>query len=316
MINEYVLLPCIFDPNRFDFDNEKTNKRICRFHFKNLLRTLLDEGAIVRDLCDGKWSQCFIKPPAKDPDAKRYFLKKLKKEKRLFAAPATQNSSPESYIDWAREALSSHKQDAVSGIIASPLTQKKLIDEGTIASGDKSVIAPIEELDETNWWKNRFSFGVQRTTNDYLKHLNLILYRAKSIMFIDPYFDPLKPEYQAFNLILQKLKRPQGKIRIEVHLFCDFKDGTEQVYQDSYYRELGQVIKQYQLKVKFFLWKGKFHDRYIISNLVGIMSGHSFSIGEQETTWTRLDGTRTTDIGNEFAESSKKYGKPFTFTIS
>ncbi len=187
MINEYVLLPCIFDPNRFDFDNEKTNKRICRFHFKNLLRTLLDEGAIVRDLCDGKWSQFFTKLPSKHPDTKRYFIKELKKQKRLFAAPATQNSSPESYIDWAREALSSHKKDAVSGIIVSKLTQKELIDEGTIASGDRSVIAPIEELDETNWWKNRFSFCVQRTTDDYLKHLQLILYRVK----IDNVYRPI-----------------------------------------------------------------------------------------------------------------------------
>ncbi len=314
MINEYVLLPCIFDPNRFDFDSEKTNKRICRFHFKNLLRTLLDEGAIVRDLYDGKWSQFCNQLPSKHPDAKRQFIEKLKKEKRFFPAPATQNSSPQTYIDWAREALSSHK--AVSGIIVSKLTQKELIDEGTIASGDKSVIAPIEELNETDWWKNRFSFCVQRTTDDYLKHLNLILHRAKWIKFIDPYFDPIKTEYTEFNLILQKLKRPKGKIRIEVHLFCDFRDGTEQEYQDSYQRELGKAIEQYKLKVHFFLWKGKFHDRYIISNLVGIMSGHSFSIGEQETTWTRLDPTRTDEIEDEFDKNSNKHGTPFTFTIS
>ena len=86
-------------------------------------------------------------------------------------------------------------------------------------------------------------------------------------------------------------------------------------YEDYFRKKLTNVIKQAQLEVNFFIWD-EFHDRYIISNLVGIMSGNSFSIGEQETTWMRLDRTRKGQIQAEFDGNSRKHGTPFIFTIS
>lgn len=303
MINEYVLLPCVFDTTCFK------SPEICNVYLENIKEILLIEQAMVRDLCNGEWSKFVKNLSSKHPNTK-YILQKLK----LFAALTSLKEPPNSYNQWANEALRSHQPEPLNGIIASKSTKKNF-------KGEK-IIASIEQLDKADWWKNRVSsVAVQRTTKDYLKHLKLILERANSIMFIDPYLSPYKYDgYEEFYKILQAINRTE--VLIECHLALNRekrKPKTEKKekkdYEDYFRKKLTNVIKQAQLEVNFFIWD-EFHDRYIISNLVGIMSGNSFSIGEQETTWMRLDRTRKGQIQAEFDGNSRKHGTPFIFTIS
>lgn len=300
MLNEYVLLPCIFDRTCFQSDE------ICNLYLKNLKETLLYEEALVRDLWDGEWSKFVKKISSKHPNTK-YILRDLKTQ--LFAAPATQTNLPNNYNQWADEALRYHQREPLNGIISSKSTKEEFKDE--------KIIASIEQLNKADWWKNRVSsVCVQRATKDYLKRLKLILERANSIMFIDPYFNPFKPDYEDFYLILQAIKRADDPPDIEIHLCHLESPKTAQDYEDYFRKKLTNVIKQAKLEVQFFIWD-RFHDRYIITNLVGIMSGNSFSVSREreETTWTRLDRQRKDEVQVEFDKNSNKHKLQHYFTI-
>jgi hypothetical protein len=71
------------------------------------------------------------------------------------------------------------------------------------------LIASIENIEKADWWTNRsHSVRLKRQTQDYLQHLRLLLNNANSLIFIDPYFNPNKPDYREFTKILDAINQP------------------------------------------------------------------------------------------------------------
>ncbi|MCT7952569.1 hypothetical protein NG798_22490 [Ancylothrix sp. C2] len=307
MFAEYALLPCIFDTKHFN------NPEIGELHLKNLKEILLHEESLVRDLYNGKWSQ-FVKNIGSKPYCTKEILKILLKSHRLHRVKAVKAHKPENYIDWCNEALSSHKEDALDGIIASSQTIQNFTTETT-----ETLIASVEKLYKADWWANRsHSVGLERKTSDYLKCLKRLLNYANSITFIDPYFDVVKHEYREFSQILEAINRSDDPPSIEIHI-CHLNSISTREYEEDFrkHKRFSSVIQSKKLSVEVFIWD-KFHDRYIISNLGGIQSGHSFGVSDhpnETTTWTRISRTRRDELQKEFSRNSNSHKLQHHFVL-
>jgi hypothetical protein len=83
---------------------------------------------------------------------------------------------------------------------------------------------------------------------------------------------------------------------------------------------LSNIIKKAGLTVEVFIWD-KFHDRYLISNLIGINLPHGFGISDPGTphpitTWTRLGRKDRDDVQREFDPASGRHKLQHRFTVS
>ena len=70
------------------------------------------------------------------------------------------------------------------------------------------------------------------------------------------------------------------------------------------------------LKVEVFLWND-FHDRYVLSNLLGISvpNGFDTTSTKDTTTWTRLGRKDLEDIQREFDPAANRHDLKHRFTI-
>ncbi|MBE9194788.1 hypothetical protein IQ219_05575 [Synechocystis sp. LEGE 06083] len=181
------------------------------------------------------------------------------------------------------------------------------------------LIASIENLEKADWWANRsHSIGLRRQTQDYLMHLKILLNHANSFIFIDPYFNPNQPDYQEFDHILKAINQSDDPPLIEIHLSHLGSGMTVADFERLFRRRLESCIQPQKLEVDVFIWD-KIHDRFILTNLVGIQSGHSFSISrdpKETTTWTRISRTRRDELQKEFDKNSRKHKLQHYFTVS
>jgi len=130
-------------------------------------------------------------------------------------------------------------------------------------------------------------------------------------MFIDPHFDPSKPRYHDFFSLLGEINQLERKPLIEIHRCCyhgsgkkrQLIDGDEMkaIFQTTFKKLMGDI----SFRIEVFIWDD-FHDRHIISNLVGYQLGNGLDTtkADAKTTWTRLGRKDSDDIQREFDPSS------------
>ena len=154
-----------------------------------MLRQLVYEDAIVRDLREGEWSK-FIK------ERKNYYyrragelVRKLDNKGRLRKFRQIGTHTPTSDQAWDEEAFGGHKIEPLDGIICASST--------SLAIKDQSIIVDISKLSRSNLWKEKRqkSIRLDRQIGSYKSHLETILKNSKSVMFIDPYLDPSEINY-------------------------------------------------------------------------------------------------------------------------
>ncbi|MBE9049115.1 hypothetical protein IQ243_01585 [Nostocales cyanobacterium LEGE 11386] len=310
MLVEYALIPDIFDANCYDYPE------LCSSRIEYIKDALLEE-ALVRDLRNGEWCKYFQTYLKKNgdswPQRSKEIIKKLIKQNRLRRVPAIQEAIPSNYIEWCHEAIISHEQEPLNGVIT---TQSV-----ATAVSKPDLVVSIDKLSGAVWWQNRSpSVRLYRTTNDYLRHLQLVFCHANSIMFIDPYIDPLNDGYIEFNKLLAAIKKNDLPPVIEIHLCHLAKSITKSQYEADFRNKLSTVINKAGLTVEVFIWDN-FHDRYLISNLIGINLPHGFGISDPDTphpmtTWTRLGRKDRDDIQREFDPASGRHKLQHRFTVS
>ncbi len=284
MLAEYAIVPDVFDPKCY------SQSGFCHVYLQNIKPFLLEE-ALVRDLRGGEW-RSFIKNEMQrwDPRAKE-LIKKLDRQNRLrLSKPApTMTKTPRNYLDWLNEARISHEREQLTGIIISSQTEKELEKRETIASS-------IEKLSNAQWWQHpNPSRKLRRNTDDYLKHLRLILSHANSIMFIDPHLDPSKKHYKEFVQLLRATHRSDISPQIEIHRKCFFWRQGKRIepsndeWEKIFHNGLQEDLSRAGLVVDVFIWSD-IHDRYLITDLIGISLPNGFDVSGSEnfTTWTRL----------------------------
>lgn len=280
MLDEYALVPDIFDASAY------SNAALIDAYLPFLKEPLLQE-ALVRDLCDGGWSQFCMANSGSLHRLCKEIVKKLAQNNRLRRFPRQAATSPVCAADWCKESVSVSELEPMTGVIASHATKQDF---------PSNAVASIEKLTGTTWWQARSaSVTVDRKTNDYLRVLRRVLMQANSLMFIDPNLDPNSYNYREFVQLLNPIAQRAIKPRIEIHRsFCkgDGRARTLPTEADwrSGFSELGQQLRTLGISAEIFGWDD-FHDRYLIADVVGIIVPAGFDVTGQQndcSTWGRL----------------------------
>lgn len=303
MLVEYALTPDIFD------DSCYSNGVLCRAMLQNLKEPLLQE-ALVRDLRNGEWSN-FIKENKLFNLMAKELLKKLQINNRLIMPPIETeiDKKPHDYVEWCKEALASYGKKSLHGIIVSETIKKEK------EFVNNKVLGSIEKLYNSEWWKKRSSsIRVFRTIEDYIDKLTLVLSHANKLMFIDPNIDPEKGNYKDFYQLLIGAKRSDIQPRIEIHRKYEVirRNGalldeleSKREWEKIFRKKMAEKLANAGLNAEVFLWH-EFHDRYLITNIIGINLPYGFDTTTRpkaKTTWCRLGIADIGEVEKEFDPS-------------
>jgi hypothetical protein len=308
MIAEYAITPEVFSPSAYATPEASR-------HYLSALKDGLRSRGLVRNLYSGGWLR-FVEENRDRWDMSR--IKELLKiivRDRLCDSPACSDSVPSTPADWCQEALESHTVSPLQGIIADQPT-------ADLYDGE-NLIAPATQLTEKTWWLGgKNSVELKRSTEAYLQALGPTLRHSKSIMFIDPHLDPKRDDYQDFVELLKACGTRTPAPKIEIHRVCYSGSGRErQIVSETEWRQrfdsaLGKPVRQMGLQVEVFLWDD-FHDRYLISNLIGILIPNGFDTESNPSTtrWARLDREHRDSVQKEFHPAGQKHTLRNQFVI-
>lgn len=309
LLAEYALTHDVFDQSSYQ------SEELGDLHIQTLKEVLLNEG-LVRDLRDGEWRSLFTVDSRPWHRRGRELLKKLVIQRRLISFPASLESRPTRDEDWCHEALASHEKRCLSGIIVTDCIADRFASD--------RLVACIDRLSSAQWWAGRSpSMRLRRTLEDYRSAVSLILLHANSIMFIDPHFDPSLHRYQDFIALLGQAGARKSKPVIELHRVCYRDKGVkrevlaEAEWQAIFRQEMTERVRTNQLNVEVFIWDD-FHDRYIVTDLIGISTPNGFDTSKavsNMTTWTRLGRADRDDVQREFDPASNRHRLRIRFKI-
>ena len=262
---------------------------------------------VVRDLHAGAWRALLAGEDRPWHRRGKELLKKLATQGRLISSPPELTAVPGDDMAWCEEALASHARLGLTGgiIVTGPIKE---------AYRSEALVAPIDRLDGAAWWRSRSSaIRLQRTAQAYRQHLDLILRCANSIQFIDPYLNPAKDQYQDFADLLAGAgsRTPAPHVEIHRRRGADF-DQLESDFRDT----LGKKLQAAGLQVDVFVWD-RFHDRQLISNLIGILLANGFDTSRRAdlTMWTRMGSRERDDVQREFDPASGRHHLHHRFRI-
>ena len=207
LLADYAITPDVFDVTSYSSDE------VCAARLETIREAMLTEG-LVRNLQDGEWSRLFRPGDRSWHRRGTELVKKLSQQGRLIRHGPALADSPRDDPGWCAEALASH--DALplaGGVIVTGLVKKAFAAEAMVSSIDRLSSAP--------WWAARSSsVTLQRTTADYLKHLEPVLRCSNSILFIDPHLDPARRGYRDIGALLARSGNRSPAPRIEIHRVC------------------------------------------------------------------------------------------------
>ena len=273
----------------------------------------LTEG-LVRDLRGGEWHGVF------QPDGRQWhhqgleLVKKLVTQGRLVPYPPALTDPPQNDRGWCAEALATHdRRSLTGGVIVTESVKDSYRNEQTVARIDRLPSAP--------WWTARSSsVRLARNLADYETHLDPVLRCSNSLMFIDPHLDPVKPRYGGFGTLLQRAGLRTPAPWIEIHRVCYEGAGRNRWFPDFapiFRGALTESLRVAGLTATVYIWDD-FHDRYLLSNLVGISLPNGFDASSAPgaaTTWTRLGRRDRDDIQREFDPAARRHALRDRFEV-
>lgn len=298
LLADYAITPDVFDQTSYSTAGE------CEAWLVNLRETMLTQG-LVRDLRDDEWSRLLRSGLRPWHPRGRELLKKMKKQGRLLPFAPALPEPPADDRAWCAKALATDEERPFQGGVVTTRSVKE-------AYVDDPRVARIDRLSSVPWWSSRSpSVRLQRTSGDYEKHLDLLLRFSSSLRFIDPHLDPGKRRYGSFVKLLQRAGDRAPAPRIQIHRVCYEGSGPKRRFplkdDPMYFRQafddaLADPLRAVKLQAEVFIWPD-FHDRYVISNLVGIalLNGLDVSlVPDDSTTWQRLGRDNRDDIQRDF----------------
>ena len=308
LLADYALTPDIFDTDSY------SNEDVCRAYLDLIREPMLTEG-LVRDLRKGEWRPLFEDKDRSWHPRSKEIIRKLSDQSRLIEFEPVLPSRPANDQSWCAEALGTHRTIPFkAGIIVT----KSVKD----AYPKEPLVARIDRLGSASWWESRSpSVTLSRTTGDYKDNLDLILRHSNSLLFIDPYLDPTKRRYQDFHELLVHTGNRSPSPLIEIHRVCYEGSGPNREILDvtqleaSFRHGLESHLRSSNLEVTVFIWDD-FHDRYLISNLIGISLPNGFDTAQNSRTrWTRLGRSDRDSVQREFDKASNQHKLHDQFTI-
>lgn len=296
LLADYAITPDVFDPTSYSRED------VCRIRLEQLKEVMLTEG-LVRDLRDTQWSRVFADRGRPWHHRGTELLRKLAQQGRLVPFAPALESPPADDSAWCREAIATHAIIPLAGGIIVTETVKE-------AFRDEPLVAGIDRLSSASWWASRSSsVRLVRSLDEYLTHLAPVLGCANSLMFIDPHLDPGRLRYRDFAQLIAAAGGRHPAPAVEIHRVC-WENSSDKRAQPEYMRGLENsfrnvlqdIVRRSGLRLETFFWSD-FHDRYLISNLVGISLPNGFDTTTDRTsitTWTRLGRNDRDEVQREF----------------
>ena len=313
LLADYAVTPDVFDITSY------TSEEVCGLCLEMIKEAVLTEG-LVRDLWSGEWRKSFGDPARAWHRRSKELIKKLTTQGRLIPFPAELRNPPVCDQDWCTEALKSHEVQAIAGGIIVTETVKD-------AFAREPLVARIDRLGSAPWWRAARSPSVRlsRTLADYTKHLEPVLRCSNSLLFIDPHLDPMQERYDDIGELIAVAGRRHPSPRIEIHRVCYEGSGPgrrfpmqdEGDYFERRFRDGLSGLLRADLKADVFVWDD-FHDRYLISNLVGISLPNGFDTTQDPDSvsrWSRLGRNDRDGVQREFDRASQRHTLRARFTI-
>lgn len=311
MLSEIALTPDVFDGTCY------SSPEACDIHLSYLKEPLLKE-VLVRDLRNGEWLAHLKNELGRWHPRGKELFKKLVTQNRLRPFRSVVPAAPTNDDDWCVEAVAAHGVEAVEAIVAT--TEMALRHAGC------PVVCSVERVASSAWWRGRSpSVRPERTVASYMQHLRLVLPIANSFMFIDPHLDPSRDRYEDFIQILLALQRPRIQPRIEIHRVCYEGGGPGRVIftgseratlEQRFRHSWAAALHAAGLTVTVYVWP-HFHNRYLITNLVGISLSNGFDRGNtgEKDTWTRLGRTDADEVQREFDPAPATVKPHYDFVV-
>lgn len=299
LLKDYAITPDVFDMDSYPNDD------ICGMQLQKIREVLMSEG-LVRDLRSGNWSQLLTTDERRWHNKAKMLVARLRKTGRLVPYSPELENSPADDLEWCEEALRTHDRNPLSGgIIVTDHVKRHYPSE--------KLVEKIDQLSSASWWPhpNAPSIRPARTIRSYQRYLDPVLRYANSLMFIDPYLDPSKPHYVHFSKLLTYAAKKRGSRPaplIEIHRASSEGSGTERKrlnidsLQKRFFQGLEEPLQHSGLKVEVFIWD-RFHDRHLISDLVGILLANGFDTTNNprdKTTWSRMGTGDRDEVQRQF----------------
>ena len=306
LLADYAITPDVFDTNSY------SSEEVCRLRLSRIRRVMMEEG-LVRDLRAGEWRRLYTDTGRKWHRRAGEVVRKLATHGRLIEFPSELTTATNDR-EWCAEALATHEREPMKGgvIVTRPVKDK---------FPRKRVVERIDLLTRASWWTRRStSVRLDRKLSDYEDHLRLLLRHANSLQFIDPHLNPRRRGYRDFVKLLTANDRRRRPPHIEIHRVQYVGSGANRDFpnfEPIFRRALTHDLRHAGLSATVFIWDD-FHDRYLISNLIGISLANGFdTTGKPDdiTTWTRLGRVDRDDVQREFDEAARRHRLCKKFTV-
>jgi hypothetical protein len=272
MLLDLAILPEVFEESAY------SDPALCG-HLLKVLKPVLFEDAVVRDMRNGGWSQWMRKSVGNCHHATGEIVEALIKQRRLGLFPPLLDVEPDDSSTWCYEALATHEQAALNAIICG---------NGVAADFENhDLVHALEKVHESDWYRNRAcSVRLHRQTADYLKTLRVPLKWCNSAMFIDPYLEPSRPYYAEFYRILDLMRGRSVPAQIEFHRCAHEGSGRDRQILpmgdvQNMFASLDSYLTGADMKASVYVWDA-FHDRYLVTNHVGIVVPNGFDFSPDE----------------------------------
>lgn len=310
LLRDYAITPDVFDQASY------SSEEVAGLHLDRIREVLVTEG-VVRDLRAGEWRSVFSGDGRAWHRRAKELVKKLATQSRLVGFPCLKPTLPTNDREWCEEAIACHGYEAMTGGI--------IVTEAVKSSHPgEALVERIDHLARAPWWTSRSpSVRLTRSLVEYRKHLASLLRCANSLQFIDPHLDPTRHDYRDFHAVLSYAGGRTPQPLIELHRVCYEGSGRARTVLDPgelerrFRAELSAPLGAAGLKVDLFVWDD-FHDRYLLSNLAGVLLPNGFDTSGNPadvTTWTRLGRSERDDIQREFDPTSRRHALKGRFTI-
>ena len=224
------------------------------------------------------------------PKGKELF-RKLAVQSRLRAFPPVGAAAPGDDDSWCDEAIAASGVEPVAVILSTNDVARR--------HAASPLVQSIETTTNSVWWRGRGpSKRVLRNTPAYIQVLRLVLANSNSLMFIDPHVDPTRYHYRNFIQLLLAARRAPAT-RLEIHRCCYegppgnrtvFTGANQTVLEQRFRNAWSAPLQAAGISASVYVWPD-IHDRYLISNLIGMSVTNGFDESgdpNDQMTFTRL----------------------------
>ena len=248
-----------------------------------------------------QWKE-LVKEAAKDAKEVE-FLRIVEALERIGRSMLIRDYDYQKGHQWLRNAVDENEKRPFHAIVS---TKNDGTTENLLIGSD------IDPTEPPTLWVVPTSVHIQRSSDAMAACVHALLSQCNEVHFIDPYFGPGKPKHtEPLSKFLQAIASRGSRrmpIRIEYHA------GNQDQDTRTFRQNLDQWVKPHlpqNVMLSVVRWvKAEMHNRYILTDLGGVMFGHGLDKDDNHPvgrdTVSLLDDKTCSELMIDYSDKSKK----------